>query len=152
MQTFDIQPHERLVRDLAKDMPSKVFEARCEPIVRDILANHEGFVSIEKGPSFAGTPFDFFGFRDGTPYIVEFKGSRHHFNLPGETQRHRMKALLEAVEGLHIALLQVKACDGVYRMLYDEDVIRLFSGRKAPMGPIAAWVTKRLDGADSSHE
>jgi hypothetical protein len=144
MKTFDVKLHERLIRTLAEDIPTKEFEARCEPIVRDILANHEGFVSIEKGPSFAGTPFDFFGFRDGTPYIVEFKGSRHHFNVPGETQRRRMKELLAVVPELHIALLQVKVCEGLYRMLYDDGVQRLFSGRKAPMRPIAAWVKERL--------
>ena len=143
MKTFDVKPHECLIRDLEKDMPTKVFEARCEPIVLDILANHENFASIEKGPSFSGTPFDFFGVRYRTPYIVEFKGSRHHFNMPGETQRHRMEQLLEAIEGLHIALLQVKVCDGLYRMLYDGDVVRLFSGRKAPMEPIVDWVKER---------
>jgi hypothetical protein len=150
MKTFNTRPHEHLISGLAKDMPTKKFEAACEPIVFDILANYESFVSIER-PPFTRTPFDFFGFRNGIPYIVEFKGSLHKFNFPGETQRRRMKVLLEAVDGLHIALLQVKACDGVYRMLYDEEVTRLFSGRKAPMKPIIDWVTERLDGADSSH-
>lgn len=144
MPSFDIQSHERLIRGLAKEIPTKEFEARCEPIVRDILANYEGFVSIEKGPSFAGTPFDFFGFRDGTPYIVEFKGSLHKVNFPGETQRGRMKRLLAVVPELHIALLQVKVREGLYRMLYNEEVTRLFSGRKAPMEPIIDWVKSRL--------
>jgi hypothetical protein len=150
MKTFDVKPHECLIRDLEKDMPTKVFEARCEPIVLAILKSLEGFESVEKGPSSTGTPFDFFGFRADIPYIVEFKGSRHHFNLPGETQRHRMRQLLEAVDGLHIALLQVKICDGVYRMLYDDEVIRLFSGRKAPMEPITGWIRQRFpfDGAE----
>jgi len=125
-------------------MPTKEFEAACEPIVLDILANHEDFASIEKGPAFTGTPFDFFGFRDGAPYIIELKASRHHFNLPGETQRHRMEQLLEAVDGLHIGLLQIKVCDGVYRTLYDDDVTRLFSGRKAPMEPVVGWVKELL--------
>ena len=80
MKTFDAKPHESLIRDLEKDMPTKMCEARWEPIVLDILANHENFSSIEKGPAFTGTPFDFFGVRGEAPYIVEFKGSRHHFN------------------------------------------------------------------------
>lgn len=144
MKTFHVKAHERLIRTLAKDMPTKAFEMACEPIVLDILVNCEGFNSVERGPAFRGTPFDFFGVRGGVPYIVEFKGSRHHFNVPGETQRHRMKALLEAVEGLHVALLQVKVCDGVYRILYDESVIQLFSIRRAPMEPIVDWVKERL--------
>jgi len=141
---FDVAHDEALIARVKGDMPTKKFEAACEPIVRDILEKHESFVSLEKGPSFVGTPFDFFGFRDGTPYIIEFKGSRHQFNLPGETQRRRMKELLAVVSELHIALLQVKVCEGLYCMLYDEEVTRLFSGRKAPMEPIIDWVKSRL--------
>lgn len=150
IKALDVGLHKRPIKCLESDMPTKEFEARCEPIVLDILENHEYFVSIEKGPSFAGTPFDFFGFRDGTPYVIEFKGSGHQFNLPGETQRRRMKELLKAVAGLHIALLQVKVCDGVYRILYNEEVTRLFSGRKAPMEPIVDWVKQRLVSGDEA--
>ena len=42
--------------------------------MRDILANHEGVASIEKGPTFAGTPFDCFGRRDGVPYVKVLDG------------------------------------------------------------------------------
>jgi len=87
-------------------MPGKLFEAACEPIVRDILRNHEGFASIEKGPTFIGTPFGCFGRRDGVPYV--------------------------------------KVLDGVYRMLYDEQVTRFFTGHKAPMEPIVEWVKGRM--------
>ena len=136
--------HTATIRSLADDMPAKQFEAACEPIVRDILTSYEGFTAVERGPTFTGTPFDYFGFKDGKPYVIELKSSRHHYRLPEETQRHRMEQLLEAVPELHIALLQVKVLDGVYRMLYDDEVIWLFSGRKAPMEPIADWVRERL--------
>jgi len=112
--------------------------------VLDVLTAYEGFTSVERGPTFNGTPFDYFGFLGGVPHVVELKASRHHFNLLGETQRHRLEQLLEVVEGLHIALLQVKVCNSAYRILYDDDVTCLFSGRKAPMGAIIDWVTERL--------
>jgi len=144
---FDAGLHRSLIGFLEGDMSTKQFEAACEPIVRDILTSYEGFIAVEKGPTFTGTPFDYFGFKDGIPHVVELKASRRQFNLPGETQRHRMEQLLEAVPNLHIALLQVKILDGVYRMLYDEDVIRLFSGPKAPMEPIMDWVRERLQPA-----
>ena len=133
-------------------MPTKEFEAACDPIARDILTRYEGFTSVEKGPTFVGTPFDFFGVRDGIPYVVELKTSRQQLNVPGETQRHRMQQLLKAVPGLHIALLQIKVLDGAYRMLYDEEVTRLFEGRKAPMEPIVNWVIEHLQSRLDSDE
>jgi len=148
MPAFDTERHRPVIAALGDAMPTKEFEAACEPIARDILTSCEDFASVEKGPTFTGTPFDYFGFKDGVPYAVELKASRHHLNLPGETQRHRIEQLLKAVPGLHIALLQVKVLDGVYRMQYDEEVIRLFTGRKAPMEPIVAWVNERTTGCE----
>ena len=57
-RAFDVRPHEHLIRTLEGDMPTKEFEARCEPIVLDILAGYEGLTSVEKGPTFVGTPLD----------------------------------------------------------------------------------------------
>jgi len=146
MPAFDTERHRSVIAALGDAMPTKEFEAACEPIARAILTSCEDFASVEKGPIFTGTPFDYFGFKDGVPYAVELKASRHHLNLPGETQRHRMEQLLKAVPGMHIALLQVKILDGVYRMQYDDEVARLFSGRKAPMEPIVDWVNERITG------
>ena len=144
IKEFDASRHRILIDSLTSAIRAKEFEIACEPIVRDILANYEGFKSVEKGPSFNGTPFDYFGFRSGMPYIIELKSSRHQFNLPHETQRQRMEQLLAAVPKLHIALLQVKVLDGVYQMLYDDQVTCYFSGKKAPMEPIIDWVSQHL--------
>jgi hypothetical protein len=132
---FDAAAHRALIATLTPDMPAKELEAACEPIVRDILENHEGFNGVGKGPALPGTPFDYFGFRGTRPYVVELKASRRQFNLPHETQRHRLQALLAAFPDLGVALLQIKACDGVYRILYDEDVTRLFTIRHGARGP-----------------
>lgn len=141
---FDAAAHRALISTFTTALPAKELEAACEPIVRDILENREGFDRVRKGPTFPGTPFDYFGFRHGTPYVVELKASRHQYSLPHETQRHRLQTLLEAVPDLGVALLQIKACDGVYRILYDGKVTRLFTIRQAPMQPIIEWVEQHV--------
>jgi hypothetical protein len=142
---FDVRTHEDLVRFLEGDAVPKEFEKVCKPLVLDILENYEGFDAVEQGPSFPGTPFDFFAFRTGIPYVVEFKGSRFSFNSPGETQKRRLKELLHRLPGVGVALLQVKVCKGMYRIFYDEEMEFIFSSRSAPMDPIVSWVRQRLD-------
>ncbi len=144
-KSFNTGPHERLIRRLERTTNTQQFEAACEPIVLDILVNYEGFVSIEKGPACPGAPFDYFGWRGGVPYVVEFKGSRHGLNFPGKTQQQRLLTVLDCVCGIHAALLQVRVCDGQYRMLYDNELTQLFTGREAPMQPIADWLRSRIE-------
>jgi len=125
-------------------MPGKELEAHCNSIAKDILINYEGFEWIEKGPEFRGTPFDFFGLKNGAPYIIELKASLKTFNAPGETQKWRMQELLHRIEYLNIALLQLKLRQAQYRIFYDEDMDILFNGTKAPLEPIEAWIRERL--------
>lgn len=89
---FDARKHKKIISQLREHMDLKKFEEMCCPIAIDILQNYEGFAKVEKGPKFTGTPFDFFGFKNGEPYIIEFKGSLNYFNSPGETQKWRMKS------------------------------------------------------------
>lgn len=127
-------------------MDGKVFEKRCEPIVQEILQKNEGFEKIIRGPSFKGTPFDFFGFKNGRPYMIEFKGSLNYFNSPDETQKRRLKKILERIEGLGVAILQVRLNDGVYRIFYDDDLSNLLEGRETPLKPIIDWIKKNIRG------
>ena len=106
--------------------------------------DYEDFEKVIQGPTFRGTPFDFFGFRYGAPYIIEFKGSLSQFNLPGETQKRRLQILLNRIEGLRVALLQVKLMKAQYRIFYDEDLYPLFFGPKAPIKPIEKWIRDRM--------
>jgi len=105
---FDDTKHRAVISQLQEHMDLREFEKACYPIVVDILKSYEGFERVEKGPKFTGTPFDFFGFKNGEPYIIEFKGSLHYFNPPRGTQKRRMQELLTKIKGLRIALLQVK--------------------------------------------
>ena len=143
---FNTEKFSEIIGSLSKNMDGMEFERRCEPIVMEILKEYEGFDKVFKGPNFNGTPFDFFGFKNGRPYMIEFKGSLDHYNSPDETQKHRLKEILERVEGLGVALLQVRLNDGVYRMFYDEDLAKLFEGRQVPLEPIIDWIKQEIRG------
>ena len=125
-------------------MDLKKFEEMCCPIAKDILQNYEGFVKAKKGPKFTGTPFDFFAFKNGEPYIIELKSSLKYFHAPRETQKRRMQALLNKIKGLRIALLQLKLEKAQYRILYDDEMDILFKGAEAPLEPIEKWLRNRM--------
>lgn len=144
IKDFDSSRYKDIINGLRKHMPEKQFEEACSDIVRYILQDYEGFEKVIEGPNFRGTPFDFFGFRYGAPYVIEFKGSLSQFNLPGETQKRRLQILLNRVEGLRVALLQVKLKKAQYRIFYDKDLYPLFFGPKAPIKPIEKWVRDRM--------
>jgi hypothetical protein len=105
---FDLNPHRERIGHLHEQTPGKEIEDACTDLVIDILTNYEGFEHVEKGPDFIGTPFDFFGYKEGQPYIIEFKGSLNTFNTPGETQKNRLQELLRRIDNLKVSLLQVK--------------------------------------------
>ena len=102
-------------------------------------------MQVEKGPDYNGTPFDFFGYKDSKPYIIEFKGSLNSFNTPGETQKNRLQELLKRLDGLNIALLQVKIRKAQYRIFYNQQMTLLFDGAKAPLKPIESWLIERIN-------
>jgi len=141
---FDVDKHSESISKLTENMSEKEFEQACEPVALNILQNYENFERVEKGPNFGGTPFDFFGFKDGSFYIIELKSSLNHFNAPGETQKRRLKELLKSIKGIKIALLQVKLNKGEYRIFFNEDMEVLFQERRVPLEPIQDWIKKRL--------
>lgn len=144
---FDVSCYSKTIDSLDKNMAELEFERLSEIVVPDILQNKEGFLGIEKGPNFRGTPFDFFGYKDGKPYIIEFKGSLKSFNTPGEIQKRRLQEILQKIDGLHVALLQVKLKKAQYRIFYDGEMEVLFKGQKAPLEPIIDWLTERMKKA-----
>ena len=142
---FPEKKYREIIRKLRKNMPGQFIEKSSEKIAMDILKNHEGFETIKKGPQYVGTPFDFFAFRDGNPYIIEMKSSLSSFNVPGETQKRRMKQLLAQMPGLKVAVLQIALKKGQYRILYDAQVKGLlFPEKGAPMQPIREWIRERV--------
>jgi hypothetical protein len=141
---FDADKHSESISKLTENMSEKEFEQACELVALDILQNYENFERVEKGPNFGGTPFDFFGFKDGSFYIIELKSSLNHFNAPGETQKRRLKELLKSIKGIKIALLQVKLNKGEYRIFFNEDMEVLFQERRVPLEPIQDWIKERI--------
>lgn len=141
---FDNSKYAEVIASLSKNMSEVEFELLTEVVVPDILENYEYFNGVIKGPDYRGTPFDFLGFKGGKPYIIEFKGSLRNFNTPGETQKRRLLEILNQVEGLHIALLQVKLKKSQYRIFYDEEMELLFKGKSAPIEPVIEWIIKNI--------
>jgi len=142
---FPEKKYKEIIRKLRKNMPGPLIEQFSEKIAIDILQNQEGFEKIEKGPDFVGTPFDFFAYKNRKPYMIELKSSLIYFHSPGETQKRRMKQLLQQVPSLKVALLQIALKKGEYRMFYDKEVKGLlFPDREAPLEPIREWIGKRV--------
>jgi len=144
---FDSTKYEAMIAKLHVNMSEREFERISEIVVPDILENYEGFGRVEKGPHFRGTPFDFFGFKESRPYIIEYKGSLNSFNTPGETQKRRLQEILGFFDELHVTLLQVKFLKSQYRIFYDDEMDQLFKGKQAPIEPIVSWLTERIKEA-----
>ena len=141
---FDNTKYQNLIEGLNENMSELEFERSLEVVAYDILKNYEGFEKVEKGPNFRGTPFDFFGFKNGEPYIIELKSSLDRFNFPGEVQKRRMREVLSLIEGLNLALLLVKLRKGEYRIFYNEEMEILFQKREVPIEPIEDWINRRI--------
>jgi hypothetical protein len=149
---FDTYKHQGIINQLRPNMPGKVFENLCEDIVIDILENYEGFKNPEnanKDPNIYNPPFDFFAFKDGKPFVIEFKGSLNSYNHPGETQKRRLKELKEQVRILNMALLQVKLNqvklnEAEYRIFYNDELNLFFDGKRISINPVAEWIKSKL--------
>ncbi len=149
---FDVRRHAPVLAKLHPHMMGREFEQQTQAIAEDILKTGENFELVQVGPNFPGTPFDFFGLKNGKPFLIEYKGSLRSFRLPGKIQRRRLRQVAAALDDIGIALLQVRlpvegasrSCE--YRMLYDDELRALFKERKAPIKPIVGWVRERLPG------
>jgi len=141
---FDPKLFSSTIERLNRRTSLKKIEEKGAEIAKKILEKQENFTDVKPGPDFAGTPFDFFGFKNKKPYIIEMKCSLNNFNYPGEIQKKRMQELLRNIKGLHVALIQLKLKKGEYRIFYDNQMDLLFYGSKMPLGLIEDWVKKRL--------
>ncbi len=150
-KNFDTKPHTYNIKQLNTVMPEKKFESLCEPVVIDILQNYEGFKLVESANNVSGfhNPlFDFFAFKGKTPYIIEFKGSLNSFNSPGEMQKRRIKELMSHIDGLKLALIQLRINTGEYRIFYNNEINLFFDGRKVSIAPVIEWIEGKLKKTD----
>jgi hypothetical protein len=149
-------PTEKFREEISKVRPGMLgrdLEKSSRAIARHILTKLEKFTGLEDGPNKRGTPFDFFGFKNGVPYIIEMKSSLHHFNVAGLAQKRRMRELLHQIPKLKVALIQIAVKEGRYRIFSDEQVKGLlFADREAAINPIRQWIEDRINGKKHSHE
>jgi hypothetical protein len=141
---FDPKPYLKTIAGVTKNTPLKEIERVGALVAKNILMKYEGFKDIKDVPDFAGTPFDLFGFKKKEPFIIELKASLNSFNYPGEIQKQRMQNLLKRIEGLHVALIQLKFKRAEYRVFYDNQMDLLFYGSKMPLGPIENWIREYI--------
>lgn len=144
---FDATKYKDLISTLKKETDLKKIEASCKPIVLDILENKEGFKNVQdvnQVPGFTNPPFDFFGFKKGEPYLIEFKGSLNYFHAPGETQKRRLQELRKKINRLQVALLQVRVGKGEYRIFFGEEMNLFFDGPQMPSAPVEKWIRQQL--------
>ena len=141
---FDMRPFQSILNGLGEKIAGKELEAICRNIAKGLLKKHEGFEKVIDGPSYRGTPFDLFGFKDGKSYAVELKSSLNSFNHPGETQKWRLNEIRKKIPELNIALLQLAVRKGQYRIFYNDQLNILFFGPKAPLEPIETWIKQRM--------
>ncbi len=141
---FDHSKFNHIIENITDAMSDTELEAACEEIIFDILKNYENYEIIKKVPDYWGRPFGFLGFKTGSPFIIEFKGALDTFIFPGESQKLRLKDILSRVDGLNIALLQIKLNTGQYRLFYDKDLETLFRCRRAPVEPLVDWIQKKI--------
>jgi hypothetical protein len=145
-KSFDTSEYKNLIKVFGKETNLKQIEKQCRPIVLNLLTQ-EGFRDVQdvnQIDDFSNPPFDFFGFKKGEPYLIEFKGSVNHFHTPGETQKRRLQQLLKNIRGLHVALLQIKLSKGEYRIFYDDEMELLFDGPPTPLAPVEKWIRSQL--------
>jgi hypothetical protein len=145
-RSFDATKYKDLISTLKEETDLKKIEEMFLPVVFDILKK-EGFKDVQdvnRVPGFTNPPFDFFGFKKGEPYLIEFKGSLNYFHAPGETQKRRLQELRKKIDGLRIALLQVRLVKGEYRIFFDEEMDLFFDGPQMPSAPVEKWIRQQL--------
>ena len=55
-----------------------------------------------------------------------------------------LQELLKRIDGLNVALLQVRLRHSDYRILYNDELKPLFDGNPAPLEPIEDWLRERI--------
>ncbi len=147
IKPFDAQKHAPVIATLREEMIPLEFERACEEIVVEILEDNEGFSDLENANNvdgFHNPPFDFFGCKDGQPYMIEFKGSLKYFHALGETKKRRLKEIKDQIKDVHMALIQVKLQKAEYRIFYDEEMDLFFDGKHMPCEPVVEWLRDRM--------
>ena len=76
--------------------------------------------------------------------MIELKGSLDSFNSPGETQKRRLQEILDEIDDLGVALIQVNLRKELYRIFFDDQLSILFDGQQRPIEPIINWIRSKM--------
>lgn len=147
IKKFDTDPHSDIINRLNRVITEKRFESLCKPIVLDILQNNEGFTKAESAeniPGFDKPPFDYLAFKGKTPYLIECKVALNSFNSPGETDKRRIKELMSQIDGLKMAIIQVRVNTGEYRIFFNNETDLFFDRRKVSVAPVIEWIESKM--------
>jgi hypothetical protein len=130
-----------------KSLKPKKFEEETIPFAKDILKKYENFDQISDANqqlNFNNPPFDFFGFKNGSPHIIEYKGRYKQFGAIRKGQRQRQHRILENVKSLKSALIQINFREQEYKILYDNQIDDCYPAKEIPMDSIINWIRSKL--------
>jgi hypothetical protein len=144
----DFSEYRNLIKELVKKKNNKVFESETSPIAKDILRD-SGFTQIEdangnKEMKFNNPPFDFFGYKNDSPYIIEYKGNKDKFSGIAPDQRRRQLRIMDEINKLNSALIQINFKQEKFRILYNEQIDVLYPSFEIPMDSIVTWLRRKL--------
>jgi hypothetical protein len=144
---FDASKYSETIRQLETYTP-KEFEIKTSWIAKEILEMNN-FKKVEDANGsndlkFNNPPFDFFGFKNGNPHIIEYKGRKDNFARSQKDQRQRQIRILDELNTLKSALIQINFQKEKYRILYDEQIDNCYPAFDTPMDSIKDWITSRL--------
>jgi hypothetical protein len=145
---FDGSEYRGMIDDLIKKKQNKEFEKKTMFIAKKLLKEN-GFKQIEdangnKDMGFNNPPFDLFAFKNNFPYIIEYKGNKNKLNKIGPDQRSRQLRIIDKIEVLNSALIQINYKSDKYRILYNEEIDILYPAFQIPMDSIISWIKKKI--------
>ena len=148
LMDYDFSVYRNLIKQLVKKKNNKIFESETSPIANKILMEN-GFTRIEyangnKDMRFNNPPFDFFGFKNDSPYIIEYKGNKDSLKGIPQDQRKRQLRIIEEIKGLNSALIQINFKTEKYRILYNDQIDILYPAFEIPMDTIFNWLKRKI--------
>ena len=130
-----------------KSLKPKEFELETSPFAKDILITYEKFdqiIDANQQLNFNNPPFDFLGKKNGTQYLIEYKGRFNQFGGIGKDQRRRQHRIIDKIESLKSALIQINFRDQEYKILYDSQIDDCYPDKEIPMDNIIKWIKSHL--------
>lgn len=148
MRPFDVSSYKDLSDFSRRELVDREVYER---IGHELLREYEGFERVVPAPALRGIPFDYLGFKEGTPHLIIYRDPVNIFRAPSDVLICRIAEIMRRIEGLEAVLIQVSVQKGTYRAMYMEELTR---GRKMrvkgspwreeSLAPIVDWVRSQI--------